>query len=98
MELLLQAPLFQPSTSAETSAGDTPESMADKFGVPYLGKLPMDPNMMNACERGESFLQTYANSVAAAPFAMIVEKIVEKTQQAKRTYIEEGSVTIEMNT
>lgn len=43
------------------------------------GKLPMDPNMMRACEEGKSFLEAYPDSVAAAPFAAVVRSIVQMT-------------------
>jgi len=58
---------------------NTPQGMAQRFDVPYLGKLPMDPNMMRACEEGKSFLEAYPGSVAAAPFAAVVQQIVQMT-------------------
>jgi hypothetical protein len=58
---------------------NTPRGMADRFGVPYLGKLPMDPNMMKACEEGKSFLEAYPGSVASGPFADVVAQIVSMT-------------------
>ncbi len=58
---------------------NNPKGMADRFGVPYLGKLPMDPNMMKACEEGRSFLEAYPASVAAAPFGDVVAQIVRMT-------------------
>lgn len=61
---------------------DTPQSMAAAFGVEYLGKLPMDKNMLKACENGESFLVNYPNSPAAAPFTQIVKKIVDITSKS----------------
>jgi NUBPL iron-transfer P-loop NTPase len=99
MDLFIQSPLFQPTTSIFSGGGTTPESMASKFGVPYLGRLPMDPNMMNACERGESFLQAYAASDAAPAFAQIVNKIVEYTQQISKISVSHAeSVDVEMDT
>lgn len=58
---------------------NTPLNMARRFGVPYLGRLPMDPNMMYACEEGKSFLELYPTSAAAGPFAEIVKKIMAAT-------------------
>jgi ATP-binding protein involved in chromosome partitioning len=59
--------------------------MAQRFHVPYLGKLPMDPNMMRACEEGRCFLESHPLSVAAAPFQLIVNKIVEITTTTTAT-------------
>jgi hypothetical protein len=62
---------------------NNPRSMAERFQVPYLGKLPMDPNMMKACEEGKSFLEAYPSSVAAAPFAEVVAQIVSMTSDVR---------------
>lgn len=45
----LQSPLFTPPTSVMSN----PQSMAAAFNVPYLGALPMDPNLMKTCETGQ---------------------------------------------
>lgn len=50
--------------------------MAEHYGIPFLGCLSMDPNMMKSCEAGKSFLETYPNSTAAKSFTEIVNKIV----------------------
>ena len=77
LDVSLQTNLFTPAAS-----DSNPSTMATAFGVPYLGKLPMDPNMMRACEEGYSFLQLFPNSVASAPFASIVNKILTATNEA----------------
>jgi Mrp family chromosome partitioning ATPase len=33
------------------SAGGA-QAMAQQFGVPYLGHIPLDPNLLKACEEG----------------------------------------------
>jgi Flp pilus assembly CpaE family ATPase len=53
--------------------------MAAKYEIPYLGSLPMDPNMMKACEDGYSFLELYPDSMAAADFKAIIDKVVAAT-------------------
>lgn len=93
MELFVQSNLFKlPNANTvdpNSSSGDsfsnsgglpnTPQGMAQRFEVPYLGKLPMDPNMMRACEEGKSFLEAYPDSVASVPFAAVVSQIVQMT-------------------
>ena len=49
--------------------------MAAKFNVPYLGSLPMDPNLTKACERGESFQISFAGSPGVAAFEAVVAQI-----------------------
>jgi Mrp family chromosome partitioning ATPase len=66
----ISTPLF------DTVGGDNPSSMAAAFGVPYLGRVPMDPNMTRACEEGVSFLSSYPTSAAAPAFKSLVDQIV----------------------
>lgn len=70
-----------PPAAVAMHRANNPRGMAERFQVPYLGKLPMDPNMMRACEEGKSFLEHFPHSAAAAPFAEVVRKIVESTSQ-----------------
>lgn len=59
------------------------EAMAKTFGVPFLGRLPLDDKMTKSCEDGVSFLEEHPTSVAAPAFAKIVDDViasVEKTQ------------------
>lgn len=73
----IQLPLFAvPGASLE----NTPAGMALKFGVPFLGKIPMDPNLMRSCEEGSSFTENFPNSSAALALKDIVESIVSSTQ------------------
>ena len=78
---------------ADGAFPNNPKGMADRFAVPFLGSLPMDPNMMRACEEGKSFLETFPKSVAAAPFASIVAKIVDLTTTTATTTALGGEVT-----
>lgn len=55
---------------------DNPESMARRYNVPYLGRLPMDSNLLRACEEGVSFLDAYPDSVAAVAFETIVNRLI----------------------
>lgn len=85
LDLFLQAPLFTPPSmkAAEhqnQNAANTPAAMAELFSVPYYGKVPMDPNMMYACENGFSFLEKFPNSPASGPFSAIVDKLIASAE------------------
>ena len=73
--VLVQTPVF-------TEFGSGPRGMAESYGVPFLGKIPMDPNLLKACEDGEAFTTEYADSPAAKPFGRIVKAVVDATQEA----------------
>ncbi|KAJ1453505.1 P-loop containing nucleoside triphosphate hydrolase protein [Pelagophyceae sp. CCMP2097] len=54
-----------------------PRAMARQFDVPFLGSLPLDPRMLQACEQGRSFVDTEPGAPALKPFNDIVDKLVE---------------------
>lgn len=53
--------------------------MAEDHGVPFLGEVPMDPNLLKACEEGEAFTTLYPDSAAAKPFGEIVQGVLNAT-------------------
>ena len=59
------------------SSGKGPRGMAAKFNVPYLGALPLDPNLLQACESGRCFVETFPNSPAVKPMNQLVDKLVK---------------------
>jgi hypothetical protein len=79
LELNLTTTFF--TTSDTTGGSNNPVEMAKKFNIPYLGKIPMDGNLIKSCEDGFSFLQTFPSSVASEPFRAIVMKIIEITDR-----------------
>jgi Flp pilus assembly CpaE family ATPase len=76
LDLYLHTDLF---AATESSSLITPQGMAAKYQIPFLGSLPMDPNMMKACEDGYSFLELYPDSMAADAFKTIIQKIILAT-------------------
>ncbi|KAJ8611177.1 hypothetical protein CTAYLR_003558 [Chrysophaeum taylorii] len=53
-----------------------PEAMAKAFRVPYLGALPLDPELTKACEAGVYFADATPNSPAAKPFQKALDAIL----------------------
>ena len=49
------------------------EKMAADFGVPFLGKLPIDPSIGKACDAGMPFIQSHA----ASETAQILREIIK---------------------
>jgi Mrp family chromosome partitioning ATPase len=70
LDLTIKADMFAPSHGG-------PRSMAEKFNVPFLGSLPLDPNLLKACEDGLSFVDHYPDSSAARPLNEIVDNLVK---------------------
>lgn len=45
-----------------------------ELGVPFLGKIPLDPDITEKCDSGEAFVAAYPSSVAAKVFDEIASK------------------------
>jgi hypothetical protein len=58
LKTLVSATIYPPS-------GGGPKEMAEQYGVPYWGVLPMDPDLLRACESGKAFVEECPNSMAA---------------------------------
>jgi len=51
------------------------EKMAAEMNVPYLGSIPIDKDIVDACESGKPYLSEYADSTAALAFNAIIKKL-----------------------
>lgn len=59
------------------AAGAGPEGMAAAFGVPFLGKLPLDPLLLSACESGEAYVTKHPSARGVQPFLNITAAVVK---------------------
>ncbi|MFA7231448.1 MAG: Mrp/NBP35 family ATP-binding protein [Victivallaceae bacterium] len=50
--------------------------LAAEMNVPFLGSVPIDPSIMQACDAGMPFITAYSNSVAAKEFVKIIGPII----------------------
>jgi len=50
------------------AAGAGPAGMAASFGVPYLGALPIDPQLLAACEAGVAYAVAHPAAPGVPPF------------------------------
>lgn len=76
---------FQIQTEVFPSTNGGAKAMADAFQVPFLGRLPLDPNMTNACEDGISFVEAFPTSSASASFQTIVNSMCSAHLRSFRT-------------
>jgi ATP-binding protein involved in chromosome partitioning len=49
--------------------------IAEELNVPFLGQIPIDPNICEEADKGASFLAENANSASAKAFKEIVKKV-----------------------
>lgn len=71
------------------------EQMAAEMGVPFLGRLPMDPQVVVAGDAGTPFIQTYARSIVSNAMTDIVQRLLhacETSAQAHELMTEETTM------
>lgn len=79
------------------AAGGGPKAMADKFGVPFLGTLPMCPQLQRAGELGKAVV----GGNARAPLMKIVGGIIDsepETATAPAADLDSGSGVVSLST
>jgi Mrp family chromosome partitioning ATPase len=54
------------------------EEVANRIGIPFLGRLPIDPEIARLCDAGG------VEDYAAEDFSAIVTELVERTPEARR--------------
>ncbi|OPX28285.1 MAG: ATP-binding protein [Gemmatimonadaceae bacterium 4484_173] len=69
-----------PECGKETAIfqGNNGETMAEEAGVPFLGKIPIDPAVGSSCDAGTPFIYHYSKTETAKRVEKIVQKILER--------------------
>jgi ATP-binding protein involved in chromosome partitioning len=57
------------------------EKMSHEMGVPFLGRIPVDPLVVQACDSGEPYLANYENSLTAQAFKEAFRQILNFDRQ-----------------
>jgi ATP-binding protein involved in chromosome partitioning len=57
------------------------QTLATEMNVPFLGRIPIDPQIVTSGDAGQPFIQYFADSPAAEAFARIVEPILSHEEQ-----------------
>ena len=68
--------------------------MANEMGVRFLGSIPIDPQIVEACDDGRPYVDHYADSESAKAFEKIVTPILE-IEKEQETSAEEKQQTNE---
>mmetsp|Transcript_25833 Transcript_25833/g.39594 ORF Transcript_25833/g.39594 Transcript_25833/m.39594 type:complete len:399 (-) Transcript_25833:169-1365(-) len=70
LNMMVTANVFPPS-------GGGPRGMATRYNVPFLGTIPLDPNLLKSCEDGVCFVQAFPQSPAVASLNSITDQVVK---------------------
>jgi len=57
------------------------QNLATEMGVPFLGRIPIDPRIVTSGDAGQPFIQYLADSQAGEAFARIIESILSHEEQ-----------------
>ena len=55
--------------------------MAKDFGVPFLGRIPMDPALAHACDLGAPFVDTSRPNPTAEAMRSAFEPLIEVDEE-----------------
>lgn len=61
------------------------EVMAQQMNVPFLGRIPIDPNIVDATDAGTPYVQVYVESQAAQAFGRVTRTILEAGDRGDQT-------------
>ena len=56
------------------------EALARQTDVPFLGRIPLDPALMQACEEGEPFVRRLGDTEAGQAFMRAVEGVIAASE------------------
>jgi len=62
------------------------EKLAVEMGVPFLGRIPLDPQIVASGDTGRPFVQAFANSQAAKAFARVIAPILSHPKEDESVY------------
>ncbi len=60
------------------------EIMAKQMGVPFLGRIPIDPQIVQACDAGKPYISHYSRTPTANAFKQILTQILEPDNDSQK--------------
>ncbi len=54
---------------------DGAKKLAEEYKIPFLGKIPIEPDLVEAGDNGKPYIQYYSESETAKAFAQIIENL-----------------------
>ncbi len=64
--------------------------LAEELGIPFLGRIPVDPRVVTTGDAGKPIIATYPNSHTAEAFEKLVRNVINATQALKEKLLEEA--------
>jgi len=73
-------------------AGGGGEGMATQMGVPTLGRIPLDPQVVQASDAGQPFVYFYGKTETASAFRRLSEAVIDSVEGPSATTTEADDV------
>lgn len=70
------------------------QRLADELGVRFLGRIPVDPRIVDTGDAGKPLIATYPESITAKAFEELIRNIISRTEEMKRDILEERFMRI----
>lgn len=70
------------------------QKLADEMGVRFLGRIPLDPRLVDTGDAGKPLIAAYPESVTAKAFEELVRNIIVATEEMKKDILEEKFMRI----
>ncbi len=65
------------------------QKLAEEYGIRFLGRIPLDPRVVDTGDMGKPVIAAYPESVTARAFEELVRQVVNATEEMKRAIEEE---------
>jgi len=65
------------------------QKLADELGVRFLGRIPVDPRIVDTGDAGKPIIAAYPESITAKAFEELVRNIIVATEEMKKDVLEE---------
>lgn len=70
------------------------QKLAEEMGVRFLGKIPVDPRIVDTGDRGRPIVGSYPESITAKAFDDLIRNIISATEQMHKDVLEEKYMRI----
>ena len=70
------------------------QKLADEWGIRFLGRIPIDPRIVDTGDAGKPLIAAYPESVTAKALEELVRNIIAATEEMKRDILEERFMRI----
>jgi len=70
------------------------QKLAEEMGIRFLGRIPVDPRVVDTGDRGKPIVGAYPESVTAQAFEELIRNIVAATEEMRKDILEERYMRI----